>query len=209
MFVRRYLVLISDEDKYPSVLELPHETLESAWEALKAQFEKTVHTCFGETHNIKYVNDEAEMVDDDGEYELHKEGDDGPAFWVWDGDEMTYKGVIREISVPCTQQELERAYRERERSYLIEDAEHHLLSFLGYDMDAEEDSQEAAENETINQQFSDRYGYSISEAICEGSEYYCLDYLAYRFQDKMDCNLDDNSVWDNVVREFLRSEEEE
>ena len=37
MYVKRYLVLLSDTNEYPNILELPHETFQSAWEALKAE----------------------------------------------------------------------------------------------------------------------------------------------------------------------------
>lgn len=203
MFVKRYVVLLSDEDEFPSILELPHETLQSAWEALKAQFERTVHTCFGENHKIRYVKGEAELVGDDGEYELRKESDNGPTFWVWDGDETTYKGVIREITIHCDQQEIERGYREQERRYLLEDAERHLYEKIGFVDDSEDEKALRAWNEVVYQRFHDDYGFSVEDAVCEGSEYFILDDMVALFERKRDCNLPENDVWEHVVSAVL------
>lgn len=85
---------------YPRIVNQPYDTLETACDALKAEFEKVVKLSYGIHHVIKYAPDgTAELLDDHKEYSLKLNGNDGPCFFVWDGDKTTYRGVVREISI--------------------------------------------------------------------------------------------------------------
>lgn len=206
MNTKRYLVLLIDGDT-PEICDLPYITLEEAKDGLKGEFERAVARAFNGRETPQYSEDGTCDVADDGvEYFLHNETDEsGPCFYVWDGDEYECRGSIREISVALSDVELESAYRLKEQRYLLEDAERHLYELVGYEPDAEEGTEEAADNETANQQFIDAYGFSISEAVNRSSDFFQLDYMVDLFQDKRDCNVPENDVWEIVAKACLAS----
>ena len=208
MFVKRYLLLESDNNGFPYIYELPYETLEEAFDALHREFKRLVEQVFGKDHVIDYdQNGDAELIDDDGiRYSLvHDGGEDSPSFFVHDGKGTVYTGVLREITVCLNATERERAYREHERQYRLMDAERQLYTYLGYEEDAK-DSEEDADNSVILQQFEDRYGFSLSEAVNDSSDHYLLDSIVYEFDDLFDCNLPENDIWCAAVRNVLEAE---
>ena len=206
MNVKRYLVLVIDGDT-PEICELPCLTLEEAMEVLRTEFEGTIARAYNGKETPEYAKDgTASCVEDGMEYFLHNEFyDDGPSFYVWDGKDYECRGSIREISVALSDAELESAYRLKEQRYLLEDAERHLYELVGYEPEAEEGTEEAADNETANQQFIDAYGFSISEAVNRSSDFFQLDYMVDLFQDKRDCNVPENDVWEIVAKACLAS----
>ena len=209
MFVKRYLLLEADNNSFPAIHELPYETLKEAFDALNSEFERLVKNVFGKDHVIEYdQKGDAELIDDDGiRYSLVLDGgEDSPSFFVHDGKGTVYTGVLREITVWLNATERERAYREHERQYRLMDAERQLYTYLGYEEDAEEDSEEDVENRAILQQFEDRYGFSLSEAVNDSSDHYLLDNIVYEFDDLFDCNLPENDIWCDAVRNVLEAE---
>ena len=96
-----------------------------------------------------------------------------------------------------TEQELEDAYEERKRMFIVEDAYRQLTDYYGTF-----DSEYADEN---CQHFLDLYGFSIDDAITEGSEHYILDSLVDRFMSKQDCNTPENEIWSFVISDFERT----
>lgn len=206
MNTKRYLVLVCDGDT-PEICDLPYNTLEEAKAGLKAEFERAVERAFNGGETPEYKEDgSCDCIDDGVEYYLHDESEEnGSCFYVWDGDEYECRGSIREISIFLSSAETERAFREQKRRYLLMDAEAHLYERLGYDPDAEEGSEEEADNERINQSFTDTYGFSISEAINDSSDFFQLGFMADLFEKKRDCNNADNIVWDYVVDACLAS----
>lgn len=74
-----------------------------------------------------------------------------------------------------TDEELEYAYRVKQRRYHIEDAERHTEILL-------EDKPEVLETLTPED----------------------YDEMAERFEDEHDCNRDDNSQWDDIIWAYLK-----
>ena len=80
--------------------------------------------------------------------------------------------------------QIEAAYRYREREYREMDAKHFIeerLEWLYGDKSA----------------FEKEYGVSYDDAIED------VDYLASRFMDEFDCNVPENEIWDEVLGEYF------
>lgn len=78
-----------------------------------------------------------------------------------------------------TPEQIEAAYRYKERQYRISDAENQL--------------------ELNEDWIHDEYGYS-SDEIAEYAEEF-----AERFQDNFDCNMSENNVWINCITEMFNA----
>ncbi len=89
-----------------------------------------------------------------------------------------------------TDEELEQAFRERDHQYMLEDAERQLEEYLSDDAD-----DDAYMRET--------YLATFDELTSPESKSYSLDYLVERFSDEQDCNVAENVVWQNVIRDAL------
>lgn len=89
-----------------------------------------------------------------------------------------------------TAEELERAFREKERQYLCEDAELHFMEF-------------------VNGIFLAAYGFTFEDAIDEYSKDYVLPRFVERFMDEQDCNEPENAVWKRIVDEFMKEKRDE
>lgn len=212
MFIKRYLLIVDDSfNGYPSISELPIGSLDEAIEALRAEFERIVHLCFGADYKIVYTaaagkeNGQAIRVldlDKGSAYSFALDADGGPSFFVC-ADGVLYRGVLRETTVQLNATELERSYRERERQYRREDAERHLYEFCGFDPDAEEGSEEEAENNAAAQRFADVYGFCIDEAANDSSNHYLLNDIITEFEDNFDCNQSENDIWSDAVATVL------
>ena len=97
-----------------------------------------------------------------------------------------------------TPEELEQAYRERLRQYTEEDAEVHFLArFDGEPESAEDVSAEEKKN------FADEYGFTVLDAVNPDSENYILGDLADRYEHDHDCNIDENSMWRDLIDDYL------
>lgn len=206
MYIKRYLVILADYGNCGSILELPHASFEEAWDALTAEFLRTVSRVGGMPKTIHFDGEGNVVKAGKGEnlYALEKEGKEGPSFYVTDSRTgNTCTGVIREMTVHFTSTELELAFREREHQYLLMDAEDAFYKHVGYDPDAKEDSYKATVNNAVCQIFEDRYGFSLSEAINDSSEFFLLDRFTKRFEKHKDANLASNDVWPEAIREVL------
>lgn len=97
-----------------------------------------------------------------------------------------------------TPEELEQAYRERLRQYTEEDAEGHFLArFDGEPESAEDVSAEEKKN------FADEYGFTVLDAVNPHSKNYILGDLADRYEHNHDCNIDENSMWRDLIDDYL------
>lgn len=97
-----------------------------------------------------------------------------------------------------TTEELEQAYRERLRQYTEEDAEVHFLArFDGEPESAEDVSDKEAEN------FADEYGFTVLDAVNPDSKDYIIGDLADRYEHDHDCNIDENSMWRDLIDDYL------
>lgn len=212
MFIKRYLLIVDNSfNGYPSISELPIGSLNEAIEALRAEFERIVHLCFGADYKIAYTAAAGEEkgqairvldLNNGSAYSFAVDGDDSPRFFV-SADDAMYRGVLREITVHLDATELERSYRERERQYHQQDAERHLYEFCGFDPDAEEGSEEEAENNAAAQRFADVYGFCIDEAVNDSSDHYLLNDIITEFEDNFDCNQSENDIWSDAVATVL------
>lgn len=112
--------------------------------------------------------------------------------------------VTRQIAKPglafieLNEKEIEKAYRERERFYLLQDAERHFLeSFDGEPEDVEDIS------DSEQQEFLDSYGCTVAEAMDPKSSSYMLNDLVDAYEDARDCNVAENETWRYVVTKYL------
>mgnify|MGYP006916194814 CR=1 FL=1 len=106
--------------------------------------------------------------------------------------DLTAFGKVVHTVLQLTNEELEEAYREREREYRLQDAETHLLWLVDGepDTDAEDD-------------FTSVYGFPYTEAIDKGSEHYLLDAIVDEFERSFDCNIAENDTWQHAVETVL------
>lgn len=70
---------------------------------------------------------------------------------------------------------------------------------FGTEREALDDEAEAAELSS----FQEQYGFSYEDATDPDSNFYILDEAVDRFQDEQDCNLPENDVWENIIRNIL------
>ena len=89
-----------------------------------------------------------------------------------------------------TEDQLEQAYRRRERFYRLKDAEDHLRDYF-------DDSAEV---------YIDDDGTEVNiEMLCsKDSKYYVLEYHVDWFEDRFDCNRPENDVWNEIIREWYK-----
>lgn len=213
MFIKRYVLIVDDisSNGFPAISELPMGSLDEAIDALRAEFERIVHRCFGADYEIAYTaaagheNGHAVHLFDlekGNAYSFALDADGGPSFFVC-ADGVLYRGVLREITTHLDATELERSYRERERQYRREAAERHLYEFCGFNPDAEEGSEEEAESNAAADAFADVYGFCIDEAANYGSEYYLLDRIVCAYEKNFDCNVPENDSWEHAIATVL------
>lgn len=62
---------------------------------------------------------------------------------------------------------------------------------------AEDVSAEEAKN------FADEYGFSVLDAVNPDSKDYILGDLADRYEHDHDCNIDENSMWRDLIDDYL------
>jgi len=93
-----------------------------------------------------------------------------------------------------TADEIEAAYRYQERQYRLSDAERQFNLFaLGADPDSLDDD----ELHDAISSFEKVNGIGYEEAMG------LLEAFADRYEDNFDCNVDENTAWENAVREVL------
>lgn len=106
------------------------------------------------------------------------------------------------VKYAMTEQEIEAAYRYQERQYRLQDAKSHLnILVFGVDDGSDFDDPEDEENQRY---FSENYGISYEEAT---SEDMLKEYLR-RFEDRFDCDHDENSQWEAAIRAVLMDRKE-
>lgn len=96
-----------------------------------------------------------------------------------------------------TAEEIEAAYRYQEHYYRLEDAKSHLKKLVfgcddGSDFDDPEDQQ-------TKDDFAEEYGISYDQAVSENM----LEEYLLRFGERFDCNQDENSQWEAVIKAAL------
>lgn len=107
---------------------------------------------------------------------------------------------LDELEFQLSDNELGEAYREQQKVYLLQDAERHLeFVVFGTERSALDEEDEAAE---LNR-FQEQNGFSYEDTTDPDSDFYILEEAVDRFQDEQDCNLPENDVWENIIRNIL------
>lgn len=106
------------------------------------------------------------------------------------------------VKYAMTEQEIEAAYRYQERQYRLQDAKSHL-NILVFGVDDGSDFDEPEDDEA-KRYFSEDYGISYEGAI---SEDMLKEYLR-RFEDRFDCDYDENSQWEAAIKAVLMDRKE-
>lgn len=87
-------------------------------------------------------------------------------------------------TIELTATEVEEAYREQLHNYRKQDAVKHLGDMFGKEPEG----------------FSQKYGIELNEIVKDDG---FLDVIVERFEDEFDCNIDENSQWENAIQIVL------
>lgn len=104
------------------------------------------------------------------------------------------KGYVIEL----TDEELEKAFRFRDKQYMKGDAKRQLLDYFGLDIDDYDESELKDVQSVINE----KGGSFILENLINDDD--VLEYLVGVFSEKPDCNAAENDTWQNIVEDYLR-----
>lgn len=100
--------------------------------------------------------------------------------------------------IELTNEELEKAFRHRDKEYMKEDARRQFFDFFGLDVD---DYYEE-EIEAVQEDIDERNGGFSFRFLANDNE--TLEYLVSEFSENQDCNTAENDIWQNIIRDFLR-----
>lgn len=100
------------------------------------------------------------------------------------------------LSYEMTREQIYAAYRYQDHLYMMEDAKRHLIQLVECDDEADMYSEI---NEEKLKDFEEFYGITIEEALG------LADVFVKCFEDRYDCNVDENSQWNEVIHEYLLS----
>lgn len=98
-----------------------------------------------------------------------------------------------------TDEELEQAYREQKRNYLLMDAEEQFKEYLRIHFDA-------IFVEDADAQFLQKYGFAASDVVDKDSDHYRLDAFADEYERRYDCNDAENDIWAEIITTFLEEQ---
>ena len=106
---------------------------------------------------------------------------------------FTHLGEIYEM----TEQQIEAAFRYQLRQYMKADAKYQLDQFIYGD---DPDCLNSMARQIQEDDFKDRYGMDASEA------YKLIDKILDRYDKVESCDVDENTTWQNAIREVLTEE---
>lgn len=209
MKIKRFLHVETDINGYNTVDVFA--TVEASREYAKEKLVEAVRTLLGSDYVIPDKD-----IDRDG-YISHfpmgmKKPEISSSEWAWsvfDGDDQVVRGSVEEIEIELTEQETLDLYFAMEDSFRAEDAKHALFEYLGYQENPDEGSYWDAKDQIVEEAFFKRFGIAIQEAVIPTSKFYMLETLVKLFQKRQDANLDEWSVWEQVVKDVLAEREAE
>ena len=102
--------------------------------------------------------------------------------------------------IELTNEELEKAFRFRDKEYMKEDARRQFFDYFGLDVD---DYYEE-ELENVQEKIDKNGGKFKFRVLANDDE--TLEYFVSEFSENQDCNAAENDIWQNVIRDFLRTE---
>lgn len=126
---------------------------------------------------------------------------------VYDGVLDTYRGMIEPLDIELAPEEIEVTYRKQQKKYQVEDAERQLTEYLLYTCcDTFYATDPEGEDEAINEYLHEHCGeITIDDLVNPESEQYVLDQMVQMFEDRFDCNLDENSIWTNIASDVINN----
>lgn len=207
MKIKRALYVETDINGSNTVEFFP--TMENAREYAKLQLTEAIHSILG----ADYVIPEKD-IDADGYIDHFPTGNKpeiSSSEWGWslyDGISDSARASIEEVEIELTPEERDEVWREVDRGNLLEDAKHALYEFLNYQEDPEEGSYWDARDVIVEENLWETYGISVQELVQPKSKYYILGSMASLFEKRQDSNLDNWSVWEEIVRDTLQKREE-
>lgn len=104
---------------------------------------------------------------------------------------FTYNGKVYDLS----EDQIEAAYRYQLHQYRLADAERHFRFYV-FDCDPEWECTEA-EHKQAEEAFLQKYGIPVSEGLT------MLEDFVQQFENDFDCNMDENSMWENAITTVL------
>lgn len=104
------------------------------------------------------------------------------------------------VKYAMTEQEIEAAYRYREHQYRLEDARRQFNTIV-FGSDGESGLDDL-EREQARTDFVERYGIGYEEASSDDM----LEEYLRRFENRFDCNQDENSQWEAAIMAVLEDE---
>ena len=113
------------------------------------------------------------------------------------------------VEIELTREEMLKAYSVIEVEYREEDAERQLYEFV-FNNDADDVMKLVNEKKFLLTKynaclidFSKRYGKGFFSLVSPNSADYAIPALAKKFCENCDCNIDENSMWEIVIKEYL------
>lgn len=176
---------------------------EEAKTLLKDRFEQTFNKYFGDFQipglyrnggSIEYGDDttvEGCFFYDD-EWEIRKH---------YGFNHAIITSKIEPFETDLTYDELEASYRFQERRYLEEAAVENLYHFLGINPDFAKPDDLAK----LNSKLQETYGFSLEDALDKTSDKYVIDDLVDMFVVEDNSFTSEETTWQNVVFEYLKS----
>lgn len=104
------------------------------------------------------------------------------------------KGYVIEL----TDEELEKAFRFRDKQYMKDDAKRQLLDYFGLDID-DYDEDELGDVQKV---IDEKGGTFNLEELADNDS--VLEYLVEMFSEDQDCNAAENDTWQNIIEDYLR-----
>lgn len=173
-------------------------TMAEAQANAKSELDANIKKMFGNDYVVP-----AESIDADGYIDhLTMREEISSAEWGWtiyDGVSDCVRASIDEIEIELSTTELEDAFRERDRFYLLEDARnalHNKAGFVDYDENSES-------NEEAKAWFAKTYGFTLEEAEDSSSVFYVLGRAVSLYEDYEDQEICANATWESAIDDAL------
>ena len=110
---------------------------------------------------------------------------------------LTIKGLSLTSTFDLTAEEKEGIYREVQTSYRTHDAARQLDFYIQSNTDC------AGSGKDEYTVFAEVYGISYEDACNEQHPHYLLDSIVQVYEGSLDCNCDENSLWEAAIASVL------
>lgn len=124
--------------------------------------------------------------------------------------EYTNSIVRNDKLIILTEEEVENIYRFQERKYRLSDARHHvndwILRYTNRKDDAWNLDISTISDKDLSDNLSEKSIHEFHTLLSIPDD--DLEYLSDEFQSKFDCNCDENTLWDFVISDYLKEEDD-